>query len=188
MGSREDVLINTEKRLFLLSNEIDNETIGKMAFNSLFLLQEDDEREAKEKDFERKPIQIYINSRGGSVYDMWALIDIISNSKTPIHTYCTGYAMSAACMIFLAGHKRFISKHATLLYHQMSCWANGTYQDVIEHTGQMKYQQDMIEEYVASRTKMTIDALKRIRETKFDYYIHPNDAIKLGFADEIVKE
>lgn len=71
MGSRENVLINTEKRLFYLSDDIDNETIGKMAFELLFLLQEDDEREAKEKDFKREPIKIYINSCGGSVYDMW---------------------------------------------------------------------------------------------------------------------
>ena len=44
----------------------------------------------------------------------------------------------------------------------------------------------MIEEYVASRTKMTMDELKQIRETKLDYYIHPDDAIRLGFADELI--
>lgn len=186
MASREDILINTDKRLFYISNEVDNETIGKTAFNLLFLLQSDDERESKEKEFKREPIKIYINSFGGSVYDMWALIDIIQNSKTPIHTYCTGYAMSAACKIFLAGHKRFISKHATLLYHQMGCWVGGKYQDGVESMEQMTYFQNMIEEYVASRTKMTMDELKKIRETKLDYYIHPDDAIRLGFADELI--
>lgn len=186
MDTREDILINTDKRLFYLSNDIDNGTIGKMAFNLLYLLQSDDERESREKDFKREPIKIYVNSFGGSVYDMWALIDIISNSKTPIHTYCTGYAMSAACKIFLAGHKRYISKHATLLYHQMSCFAGGKYQDVVEDIEQMTYLQNMIEEYVASKTKITVEELKRIRETKSDYYIHSEEAINLGFADEII--
>lgn len=31
--------------------------------------------------------------KGGGVYDTWALIDIILNSKTPIYTYCAGYAI-----------------------------------------------------------------------------------------------
>lgn len=186
LASREDILINTDKRLFYISNDVDNETIGKMAFNLLFLLQSDDEREAKEKEFKREPIKIYVNSFGGSVYDMWALVDIILNSKTPIHTYCTGYAMSAACKIFLAGHKRFISKHATLLYHQMGCWAGGKYQDAVENMEQMAYLQNMIEDYVATRTKMTMDELKKIRETKYDYYIQPDEAIRLGFADELI--
>lgn len=186
MSSREDVLVNGERRLFYLSSEVGNNTIGKLNFWLLSLIQEDDERETKEKDFIRKPIKIYVNSFGGSIYDMWSLIDIITNSKTPIHTYCTGYAMSAACKIFLAGHKRFISKHATLLYHQMGCMSNGTYQDVVENMEQMTYLQNMIEEFVSSKTKMTKDELKRIRENKIDYYIHPEDAVKLGFADEII--
>lgn len=31
---------------------------------------EDDDRDDREKDFKREPIRIYINSYGGSVYDM----------------------------------------------------------------------------------------------------------------------
>lgn len=64
--------------------------------------------------------------------------------------------------------------------------SNGTYQDVVENMEQMTYLQNMIEEFVSSKTKMTKDELKRIRENKIDYYIHPEDAVKLGFADEII--
>lgn len=101
MSSREDVLVNSERRLFYLSSEVGNNTIGKLNFWLLSLIQEDDEREAKEKDFVRKPIKIYVNSFGGSIYDMRSLIDIITNSKTPIHTYCTGYAMRQLVKYFL---------------------------------------------------------------------------------------
>lgn len=182
-----DVSLNKEERLFYLSDDIDSQTIGRMAFNLLFLLQSDDEKEAKEKDFVRKPIRIYINSFGGSIYDMWALIDIMLNSKTPIHTYCTGYAMSAACKIFLAGHKRFVSKHATLLYHQMSCWRGGKYQDLVEDRAEMDWLQTAIEEYVLSRTKLSEEEMHKIREKKIDFYIHAEDAVRLGFADEIIE-
>ncbi len=172
--------------MFYLSDNIDNVSIGKAVYSLLYLLQEDDKKEATEKNFTREPIKIYINSYGGSVYDMWALIDVLRNSKTPIHTYCTGYAMSAACSIFLAGHKRFISKHATLLYHQMSCWRNGKYQDLVEGRKEMDYLQDTIEKYMLERTKITEKELQRIRENKIDFYVHADKAIELGFADEII--
>ena len=186
MATKENIFTNTDKRLFYISDDIDNSSIGSLTFDLLFLLQQDDEKDAKEKDFKREPIKIYINSYGGSVYDMWALIDIITNSKTPIYTYCTGYAMSAACKIFLAGHKRFISKHATLLYHQMSCWRSGKYQDLVEDREEMDYLQNTIEEYVLNRTKMTKKEIQRIRENKIDYYIHADKAVELGFADEVI--
>lgn len=186
LSIREDILLNTDKRLFYISNDIDNETMGKMCFNLLYLLQEDDSKEAKEKDFKREPIKIYINSYGGSVYDMWSLIDIILNAKSPIYTYCTGYAMSAAFQIFLAGRKRFSTKHSTFMYHQMSCWRQGKYQDLVEDREQMDYLQKTIEEYVIDRTNLTKSDLDDIRERKRDFFINPQDALKWGIVDEIL--
>jgi ATP-dependent Clp protease protease subunit len=143
-------------------------------------------KKKKKKNFTREPIKIYINSYGGSVYDMWALIDIMLNSKTPIHTYCTGYAMSAAFKIFLAGHKRFATKHATFMYHQMSCKRHGKYQDLVEDREQMDYLQKSIEEYVVERTNLTQADMDDIRDRKKDFYIHSKDAVKLGIVDEII--
>lgn len=120
-----DVNVWCYDRIIYLANDIRNISIGYTNAYLLSLIEKDDKGEAKEKEYKREPIKIYINSYGGNLYDMWSLIDIILNSKTPIYTYCTGYAMSAGFKIFLAGHKRFVSKHATLLYHQLSGWTGG---------------------------------------------------------------
>lgn len=149
-------------------------------------MKKDDEQDKKEKNYERKPIIIYINSYGGSVYDMWGLIDIMLNSKTSIYTYCTGYAMSAAFKIFLAGHKRFASEHSTFMYHQMSLRRAGTYQDFVEDREEMDRLNKMIEEFVIKRTKLTQADIDDIREKKKDFYIHAEDALKFGIADEIL--
>lgn len=186
MSIREDILLDTDKRLFYISNNINNETMGKMCFNLLYLLQDDDSREEKEKDFKREPIKIYINSYGGSVYDMWSLIDIILNAKSPIYTYCTGYAMSAAFQIFLAGSKRFATKHTAFMYHQISCWRQGKYQDLVEDRKRMDFLQKTIEEYVIDRTKLTKAELDDIRERKKDFFINPQNALKWGIIDEIL--
>lgn len=182
----ENTLINTDKRLFYLSDDIDESTVGKLCFNLLFLLNEDEIKELKEKEFKREPIKLYVNSYGGSVYDMWALIDIIQNSKSPIYTYCTGYAMSAGFKIFLAGHKRFASKHAIFLYHQMSCWREGKYQDLVEDREEMDHMQKSIEDYVLNQTLIKAEKIAEVREKKVDWYIHAEEAKNLGIIDEIL--
>ena len=181
-----NIFINSNKRLFCLSDDIDNESIGNMCFNLLQLIQEDDEKDKKEKNYTREPIKIYVNSFGGSVYDMWALIDIMINSKSPIYTYCTGYAMSAAFNIFLAGHKRFATKHSTFLYHQLSFWKEGKYQDMVENQAEMNYLQNEIEIYVKNRTKISNKKLLEVKNKKLDWYIHCDEALKLGIVNEIV--
>lgn len=185
-STRENTFFNIDNRIFYLSDDIDNESIGRLAFNILCEIKKDDDNDEKEKNFERKPIKLYINSYGGSVYDMWGLIDVILNSKTPIYTYCTGYAMSAAFKIFLAGHKRYCYKHSTFMYHQMSCWRAGKYQDLVEDRVEMDYLNKTNEKYVIERTKLTQDDIDSIREKKKDFYVHADDAVKYGIVDEIL--
>ena len=176
---------NTDERLFYLSDNINNISLGNICFNLLYILQQDDKNEETQKNFTRKPIKIYINSFGGAVYDMWALIDIIINSKTPIHTYCTGYAMSAGFIIFLAGHKRFVTKHATLMYHQLSMWDNGKIADMIEIMEERENNQRDIEEFIIKQTNITQKKLNEIRTQKKDWYIKSSEVHKLGIAEVI---
>lgn len=170
-------------RLFFIYGDVNSRNCADVAYDITLLNLEDDHDDEREKDFKRKPIRIYINSFGGSVYDMWLLIDTVLNSKTPIYTYCNGYAMSAAFQIFLAGHKRFVSSHATLMYHQIYCWRSGKYQDLVEDRQHMDHLNGQIEKYVIERTKLSQGDLDSIREKKKDTYFTANEAIELGIAD-----
>lgn len=185
-SSRENTLFNIDNRIFYLSDDIDNESVGRLAFNILCENKKDDNSEAKEKNFKRKPIRLYINSYGGTIYDMWGLIDIILNSRTPIYTFCTGYVMSAAFNIFLAGHKRYCYKHSTFMYHQINCCKTGKYQDLVEDRIEMDCLNKSNEKYVISRTELTQDDIDSIREKKKDFYIHAEDAVKYGIVDKIL--
>lgn len=186
MSSKDNSYANTDKKTLFLSDDVDNESIGKLTWSILQQIQEDDEKDEKEKDYKREPIKLYINSYGGSAYEMCGLIDIILNSKTPIYTYCTGSAMSAAFKIFLAGHKRFCYKHSTFMYHQISFWRSGKYQDLVEDREEMDWLNKKIEEYVIDRTNLTKDDIKEIREKKKDFYIHSDEAVKYGIVDEVL--
>ena len=117
---------------------------------------------------------------------MWTLIDIMLNSKTPIYTYCTGYAMSAGFKIFLAGHRRFMSKHAVLMYHQVSDLFGGKYKDIKEKMEDLTLAQKEIEEYVKNRSKVSQKKLNHIKKTKKDWYIRLDEALEYGFATDVL--
>ena len=180
-----NIYVNTDERLFYLNDSIDNASLGKICFNLLYLLRQDDKKEAEQKNYTRQPISIFVNSFGGSVYDMWALVDIIENSKTPIHTYCSGYAMSAGFIIFLAGHKRFVTRHATLMCHQLSMWDNGKLRDMQQVMEEREQNQRDIENFIMKQTKITQEKLDEVRVKKIDWYIKSTDVEKLGVAEVI---
>ena len=57
-------------------------------------------------------LTLYINSTGGSLYDAFALIDVMNRSAIPIRTIGIGYLLSAALLIFVSGEKgmRYVGK------------------------------------------------------------------------------
>lgn len=175
-------IFGEEKRAFYLSDDIDSKTVTAIIEGIHSINKKDNKEEKELKNYTRKPIRIYINSFGGSVYDMWGLIDTMLNSKTDIYTYCTGYAMSAGFKIFLAGKKRFANRHSTFMYHQLSYGIKGKIQDIADDLEESEYIQSEIEEYVVSRTMITKEKLGEVRKLKKDWYIHYPDFEKYGIV------
>lgn len=185
-GEKSSILSSEDERLYYLYGDITTKSSARIAYDITKINISDNEKDEKEKDYKRDPIHIYINSYGGSVYAMWMLIDAIETSITPVYTYCNGYCMSAAFQIFLAGHKRFVSKHATLMYHQIYCWRSGKYQDLVDDREHTDHLNEQIENYVIERTALTSDELKQIREKKKDTFFTATEAITLCIADEVI--
>ena len=189
MADRNNVLIDFNDRILYLSDDIEANTMSQINFQLIKILKEDDEQEKNKKEYTRKPIHIFINSYGGSTYDMWSLIDLITNSRTPIYTYCTGYAMSSAFLVFLAGEKRFATKHATFLYHQASDWlGRKKYQDLVEIKNESDFAQSEIEDFVIKRTKILKEQLEEVRFRKKDWYIHLSEALELEIVTHEIEE
>lgn len=171
-------------RVVYLSDDFDNETVGKINAYLINLILQDDKEDNTQKNYKREPIHIYISSRGGGAYDALGLMQTILSSKTPIYTYVKGYAMSAGFWLFICGHKRFIGKYDTILYHQLHCNRSGKYQDLVEDRVQMDWLQNTLENIIIEHTKITKEKLLEIKEKKIDWCIHCDEAIALGCADE----
>lgn len=178
-----------ERKLFF-SDQVDQKTIRVLS-QKIIEINENDEylkKYSKLHDFEYipKPIEIFIDSYGGNVYQIMGLIGIIENSKTPVHTLCTGVAMSCGFILLIHGHKRFCYKHGTPLYHQVSSGAFGTITDMEEHIEEAKRLQNIFEEMTIRKTKITKAKLDKIRKRKKDWYMDANEALELGVVDDII--
>ena len=181
-----NVYIDSERRTIFFHDVVTPQTMSLVCSAMQSFILSDDEMEATCKDFERQPIHLYINSPGGSLYDMWALIGIMLMTDTPIYTYCTGYAMSAAFIIFICGDCRFISPYATLMSHQLSSTHDGTYLDLAQSFDELTWIQSNSEQLICDFTKISPEVVKKIRTEKLDYYIHAKEALELGVADAFI--
>ena len=177
------VLLNPSTRKIYISGNIDQEValdiVGEInTINSI-----DDTMEGMNDDYTRKPITLYINSPGGSVYDMMAIIGTIEESKTPIDTVCTGYAMSAAFIIFLAGRNRSATKWASFMYHELYTCSMNKLTVIKEAVRESDRLQKEMDRYVITKTNIPQSKLDEVRSSKQDWFISYNEACELGIVN-----
>jgi ATP-dependent protease ClpP protease subunit len=95
--------------------------------------------------------------------------------------------MSAALVVYAAGHKRFASQRATFMYHEIS-WA--MQQEKLQlHLQEVKEGERMwkiYDDYLLSRTKFTTKQLNEIKDKRGEWYIDVKTAYKYGLVDEII--
>jgi ATP-dependent Clp protease protease subunit len=173
-------------RNIMLSDVVTMAGIGTITKAILDINSDDDEKEAKQVGYERKPIRLYINTPGGSVYDGFGLIGIIEQSKTPIHTICTGKGMSMGLWLTLSGHKRFATKYATFLYHELSAGCYDKLEGIKEDVAEFERVQKISDDYVVSKTKILRSKLEDVRSKKSDWFISAQEALELGIVDELI--
>jgi len=180
-----------KKRDLFFTKQVDQSSIGELT-QKIIEINQDDEHLKKIYNvygltYNPEPIQVYIDSYGGYVYQCFGLLSVMERSQTPIHTIVTGCAMSAGFMILISGHKRFAHKLSTPLYHQVSSGAVGTVKEMEEKLEESKRLQKQLEDIVKERTDITKKRLREIFDTKKDWYMTSEEALELNVVDEILK-
>lgn len=174
-------------RILYLAGDVTTETISEICKQILAINDIDTKNTNKFRNYDMQPIQLYIQSYGGSVDSMWSLIDIIESSTTPIITYCSGYCMSAAALIFLAGHIRCMFKHSSIMFHQMTVGTIDKLNDFnIEQERFNKMHKKMIK-YLKKHTNLGKKFYKRFDDNKENIYLTPKKCKKFGICDEIIE-
>lgn len=178
-----------ERKLYF-TKQVDQASIADLT-KSIIEINDDDRRLEKlypiyNLSYTPEPIEIYIDSYGGNVYQCFGLLSLMKNSKTPINTIVTGCAMSCGFMILISGHKRFAYEYSTALYHQVSSGVWGKLKDMQEDLAETERLQSIIESITLKRTKITAKRLKKAFTGKQDWFIPSDECLKLGIVDEIL--
>jgi len=178
------------ERSIMFSSQVDQKTIGALTQKILDINNNDEYLKKLYKinnlEYSPSPVKIYIDSYGGQVYQILGLVSVIEKSKTPIHTICTGAAMSCGFVLLICGHKRFAYEHSTPLYHQVSSRASGTVKDMEESIKQSKNLLKKLEKITIKYTNITKKKLKKVYKRKQDWYLKSSEALELGVIDEII--
>ena len=177
-------------RNLYLPEQVNQESMNKLT-KAVIEINEDDKFLAKlygihDLEYKRPPIQMYIDSYGGAVYQCFGLLGVMEKSETPIHTIVTGAAMSCGFMILITGHKRFGYKHSTPLYHQVSTGFHGKVQDMEDSLVETKRLQKKIEDITLERTSISKKKLNEILKNKKDWFMTAEEALGLGVIDGIL--
>ena len=174
--------IEEQDRIFWVDSQIDANTLELVKM--IMRCNKDDKGKPVE---ERKPITIFIDSPGGSVEVLLAIIKAIEISKTPVRTVCYCTAYSAAADLLASGHKglRYCMPGTNVMMHAGSCAYQGTASQVDAAKKFYDAMGKKVTDHIYSRTN--IDT-KTQRKMKDDYYMTDEDALKLGIVDKIVDD
>lgn len=166
----------TNRKLFL-TGLVDERMANQFVSEFLYLIQSDE------------PIDIYINSPGGSVNSGLVIYDIIQScdGKLPINMYCTGMAASMAAVILAGGQKgrRFILPHSKCMIHEplMTGGAGGSATSIQKTAESIMETKAILNGILAKHTGKNIDEINE--STAFDNYMNAEDAVAFGLCDEV---
>ncbi|MGG1552712.1 ATP-dependent Clp protease proteolytic subunit [Paenibacillus ferrarius] len=146
----------------------------------------DEDKDKKEKEYKRMPIDLIINSNGGSVYDGLGLINVMENSKTPLHTYVYGLAASMSLLIAASGHKRYSGRYSTFMYHSVSTHIDGQLANIRNRVEETQRLQEIYDECLLAKTSLQAEDLHRVKEHQRNWYMNPEEALACGIIDGIV--
>lgn len=169
-----------QQRKLFLDADVDQFSVGEIVKHIFQYNKEDSGLEIAE----RKPILLYVASRGGEVDSGFELIDAIENSVTPVYTINVGYQYSMAFLIGLAGHKRFATRNASFLMHDGS---NFVYNSGAKAQDQMEFfrkVEERVKQYVLERSNITAEEYDS--KLRVEWYMFADEAKERGFVDYII--
>ena len=135
-------------------------------------------------------IKIYLNTEGGSAYEMFAIYDIMQKVKSSVDISVIGIGkvMSAGVLLLAAGTrgKRKIGKHSRVMIHNVVTGQSGAIHTVEHELKEVKRIQDMYIECLTKNSDLTTQEIKRLLRKNENIYISAEQAVEYGIADEIL--
>jgi len=131
-----------------------------------------------------QPIEMYINSVGGSVSAGLAIYDTMRYISAPVKTICIGMASSMAAILLAAGSQRIALPNSEIMIHQPMGGTQGPASDVLIHA---KHMSDIKARLNAIISQLTGQPLEKVAvDTDRDFFMTPEEAKAYGLIDVVV--
>lgn len=136
---------------------------------------------------ETQPLDIYVNSPGGSVFAAISIYNIIARHKGPVTIRVAGIAASAATIITSVPNGRVVMPLGSMmLVHPVRAYQGSS---TVEELQEASKNLDKVRESVADiyEQKTKLDRSKILNLMKKESYLTAGEAVEFGFADEVDK-
>lgn len=163
-------------RIIFLGTGVDTITANIIQAQLLFL-------ESTDSD---KPINLYINSPGGLVYDGLAIYDTMQYIQPKVNTICVGLAASMASVLLAAGAsgQRSALPHSRVMIHQPMGGAQGQVTDMEIELAEIKKLKVELYDILSNHTGQTVEQITKDGER--DKWFTAEEAKAYGLIDNVL--
>ena len=132
----------------------------------------------------KRDIQMFINSPGGSVIDGMGIYDTMQYVAPDVATICTGMAASMGAVLLCAGNKgkRTCLPHARVMIHQPSGGMQGQFSDMEISYQLIKQLRKELYDIIAFHTEKTFEEIEK--DSDRDNWMTSYEAKEYGLVDE----
>jgi ATP-dependent Clp protease protease subunit len=166
-----------EDRIVYLGTELDDGVANVLIGQLLHL-------ESENPDL---PINLYVNSPGGSITAMLAVYDAMQFVRAPVETTCVGQAAWTAAVLLAGGEPgcRRILPHGRVVLHQPAAQGRGTIPDLILEAEEIARVRTLLEEILSHHTGRSTDQVRE--DTDRDLVLTAQAAVDYGLVDEVLR-
>ena len=163
-------------RIIFLGTEIDDGVANTVIAQLIHLEQENPDA----------PINLYINSPGGSIPAMLAIYDAMQFVRPPVETTCVGQAVATAAVLLAGGAPghRQILRHGRVVLHAPAAEGRGTVPDLILEAEEVERVRSLLEELLAHDSGKTPQQVRE--DTERDLVLTAEQARDYGIVDAVI--
>jgi len=163
-------------RVIMVNGQVEDHMANSIIAQLLFLDSED----------HNKPIQMYINSPGGSVTAGMGIYDTMQHIKAPVHTTVLGLAASMGSILLIGGEigHRYALPNSEVLIHQPLGGAQGQATEIEIAAEHIKKTRTKLNTLIAERTGQKLSKVKK--DTDRDNWLTAEESLAYGLVDSIL--
>ena len=139
-----------------------------------------------ESESPQSPINLYLNSPGGSIPAMLAIYDAMQFVRPAVETTCVGQAVATAAVLLGGGAsgRRQILRHGRVVLHAPAAEGRGTIPDLILEADEIERVRSLLEELLAHDTGKSPDQVRE--DTERDLVLTAEQAKEYGVVDAVI--